>query len=110
VHKCGVAQPGGGFCPALVDDGLLFDAPHWRLVPAELQRRVWRAWNDGQPPDPGAHAAVCAEARQAVEAELLDQAAGNGLTRARQSGRARRAGRTSRRAPRSTTTSGRRRA
>ncbi|HZW73802.1 MAG TPA: hypothetical protein VFF43_09660 [Caldimonas sp.] len=33
---------------------LLMCAQCWRRVPADLQAAVWRAWNNGLPPDFGA--------------------------------------------------------
>ena len=38
-HTCAV-------CPKSIARGLLMCGPHWRLVPADVQRRVNRAWRD----------------------------------------------------------------
>jgi hypothetical protein len=41
-HPCPVRP-----CAATVPRRLLMCAPHWRLVPHQLQRAVWDAWNQG---------------------------------------------------------------
>src|SRR5262245_58739568 len=63
LHQC---QAEG--CQKLINLGLLMCLDHWRLVPAELQRQVWKHYRRGQEHDGKPSEDYLAAARAAVEA------------------------------------------
>jgi hypothetical protein len=58
-HDC----PGPGHVKAVsVADDLLACPPHWYQVPADVRRRVWAAWRNGNGAGSRAHAEAIAKA------------------------------------------------
>jgi hypothetical protein len=72
THPCGIHRPATTPCPTPVPDDQLLCGWHWRFVPRDLQRAVYRTRAAGT--DPDAHAAACRRARQAVEQALMTDA------------------------------------
>lgn len=62
THECPVDA-----CPRRVPDHQLMCARHWRLVPPDLQRRLYRAWDRGAGAGTDAHADAMAAAIHAAE-------------------------------------------
>lgn len=60
-HTCPVAR-----CSTTVPDHLLMCGPHWRSVPLELQRAVYRAYRRGD----GVGTEALADAQQAAIAAV----------------------------------------
>jgi hypothetical protein len=65
MHEC----PAEG-CNAHVTDSMLACGRHWRLVPQDLQRRVYRAWRCGTGAGTAAHIAAITDAVAAMNATL----------------------------------------
>ena len=61
MHKC----PING-CPRKVPQHLLMCATHWRLVPKDLQREVYSAFDDGLGAGTEEHVHACRRAIDAV--------------------------------------------
>jgi len=55
-------------CSAEVPPSLLMCSHHWRMVPEDLQRRVWRTYRKGQEIDKRPSEAYLAAMREAIEA------------------------------------------
>lgn len=51
-------------CNKQVEDEMLMCLRHWRMVPADIQREVWRTYRD---PERDGHTAAILKARKAVE-------------------------------------------
>lgn len=62
-HKCPITS-----CKAIVPASMLMCREHWRLVPAPLQRVVWREYR-AAPGRPG-HRAACEAAIRSVEKQV----------------------------------------
>jgi hypothetical protein len=58
--------------PPKVRDDLLMCGGCWHMVPAALQRPVWRAWRHGKGRGTPEHARACDAAIAAVNAQLED--------------------------------------
>lgn len=65
MHTCPVGE-----CPETVADHLLMCGRHWRLVPADIGRRLYRAWRGGAGAGTDEHTEAMAAAIAAVEERL----------------------------------------
>lgn len=63
IHLCHARD-----CARAVPPRLLMCKPHWRMVPAELQRRVWATYRRGQEVDKRPSMAYLDAANAAVKA------------------------------------------
>ena len=54
----------------MVERSKLMCSPHWRMVPLDLQRQVYRAYRYGQGMGSEEHARACDEAITAVNLKL----------------------------------------
>lgn len=73
-HLCHAAN-----CKTKVPPKLLMCAKHWRMVPKDIQRRVWKTYRPGQerdkePSDAYLHAQQSAIAHVALEEGNFDEA------------------------------------
>jgi hypothetical protein len=57
-------------CNRRVLDHRLMCGPHWRGVPADLQRRLYRAWKHGRGAGTDAHAAAMAACIHAADLQV----------------------------------------
>jgi hypothetical protein len=62
-HKCPVDG-----CEAMVPRSMLMCARHWRLVPTDLQKSVWRGYLEARGSE--GHLAACLAATNAVNSAL----------------------------------------
>ncbi|TCS35832.1 hypothetical protein EDC30_109131 [Paucimonas lemoignei] len=75
THTCHIPH-----CPVAVPPERLMCLKHWRMVPKDLQRDVWRHYRPGQCNDKNPSAAYLGAARaaiQAVQDKLLKKANNN---------------------------------
>lgn len=63
THACQIPH-----CRALIPDDRLMCLKHWRMVPRDLQRDVWRHYRQGQCGDMRPSEAYLGAARAAVQA------------------------------------------
>jgi hypothetical protein len=66
VHRCHAVD-----CDEPVPPEMLMCKPHWRMVPRELQRRVWATYRDGQCDDRSPSYSWHAAADRAIAAVAL---------------------------------------
>lgn len=61
VHTCHAVG-----CPVAVSPKMLMCARHWRMVPQDVQRAIWRTYRPGQEQDKSASEAYLYQQRRAV--------------------------------------------
>jgi len=63
IHRCHARE-----CSTPIPPRLLFCLRHWRMVPKDLQRQVWRHYRPGQEKDKRPSAEYLQVRKQVVEA------------------------------------------
>lgn len=69
TQKCLIAN-----CTAMIPSGSVMCLKHWRMVPKEMQRDVWRHYRAGDVRQSLAYQNAAKAAAQAVEEKLLKKA------------------------------------